>query len=133
MLRTTGSFNIFILLGNYSFLERRPIMPEETKTRLTNDQIRSFVLKNVPSVREVAPKEFEAMVAQGKVLADRLTGYIQGSIQAQEGIKAPGQEVGIFPFIAAIVSEEAVVEVGAVVAGVIAGDIVGNKSKVTGE
>jgi hypothetical protein len=109
-------------------------MSKEGKTTLTreqSDQIRSMVLKNIPSVREIAPKEFEAMVAQGKVLAERLTGFVQGSIQAQEGIKSPTGEVAILPFLAAIVSEEAVVEVGAVVAGVIAGDIVGNKAKAT--
>jgi hypothetical protein len=109
-------------------------MPDEGKNKLTNDQIRSYVLKNLPSVREIAPKEFEAMVAQGKVLADRLTGYVQGSIQAQEGLRSSTQqEVAIFPFLAAIISEEAVVEVGAVVAGVVAGDIVANKTKITAE
>lgn len=108
-------------------------MPDEGKPHSSNDQIRSLVLKYMPSVREVAPKEFEAMVEQGKVLADRLTGYIQGSIEAQEGIKsATRQVVGIIP-IAAIITADATVEVGAVVAGVIAGDIVGNKTKVAAE
>jgi hypothetical protein len=93
-------------------------MSKESK-RLSETEIRDYIRQNLPSMQEVAPKEFEAMVKNGEIMAEKLVAYMHGSIKGREDM-----QVALVAFIA----PEVTIEVGAVVVGIVAGEIAGAKA-----
>lgn len=90
------------------------------KKCMSETEIRDFIRQNLPAMREVAPKEFDAMVKNGEILAEKLMAFMHGAIKGRDEPQAAA--------IAAFVAPEVTIEVGAVVAGIVAGEIAGAKA-----
>lgn len=95
-------------------------MSKERKC-LSETEIRDYIRQNMPSMQEVAPKEFEAMVKNGEIMAEKLVAYMHGSIKGRDDVQFA---------LAAFIAPEVTIEVGAVVVGIVAGEIAGAKAHV---
>jgi hypothetical protein len=91
------------------------------KRQFSESELQDFIRENMPAMREVAPKEFDAMVKNGEILAEKLMAYMHGAVKGREDVQFA---------LVAFIAPEVTIEVGAVVAGVVAGEIAGSKSKI---
>jgi hypothetical protein len=88
------------------------------KKQMSELEIKEYIRQNMPSMQEIAPQEFQAMVKNGEIMAEKLVAYMHGSLKSREEMVA----------LVAFVAPEVTIEVGAVVVGIVAGEIAGAKA-----
>ena len=95
---------------------------DEAEMAKKQREIRDVMLRCIPEIREISPKEYDEMIKNGTILADKLAIYMQGAARGQ------GVEPTAIPALIGAAIVKVAPEVIAVVAGVVAGEIAAQRA-----